>query len=113
MDGFRRRVPTFGNIEYAHSWVTRCFLAPGREPAFVLPRMVVAFDLPEGHRRGGEVAFILQNERCGVDRRSERRWGGARLLLPADLPGHASRLNVFTRAMNSLQTGTIRRHNGD
>ena len=48
LTGFKRRVVTFGNIEYAHSWVTGCFLAPGREPVFVLPRMVKAFDLPEG-----------------------------------------------------------------
>ena len=59
LTGFKRRVLTFGNIEYAHSWVTGCFLAPGREPAFVLPRMVVAFDLPEG--LSGDVTIV--NER--------------------------------------------------
>lgn len=51
LTGFRRRVATFGNIEYAHSWVTGCFIAKGRTPAFVLPRMVTAFDAsrtPEG-----------------------------------------------------------------
>jgi Xaa-Pro aminopeptidase len=59
LTGLRRRVLTFGNIEYAHSWVTGCFLAPGREPVFVLPRMVKEFDLPEGIT--GEVALV--NER--------------------------------------------------
>lgn len=48
LTGLQRRVMTFGNIEYAHSWVTGCLLAPGREPLFVLPRMVKDFDLPEG-----------------------------------------------------------------
>lgn len=59
LTGLRRRVLTFGNIEYAHSWVTGCFLAPGREPVFVLPRMVKEFDLPEGIT--GEIALV--NER--------------------------------------------------
>ncbi len=58
LTGFKRRVLTFGNIEYAHSWVTGCFLAPGREPAFVLPRMVVAFDLPEG--LSGDVTIVKE-----------------------------------------------------
>jgi Xaa-Pro aminopeptidase len=59
LTGFKRRVLTFGNIEYAHSWVTGCFFAPGREPAFVLPRMVTAFDLPGG--LSGDVTIV--NER--------------------------------------------------
>ncbi len=59
LTGFKRRVLTFGNIEYAHSWVTGCFFARGREPAFVLPRMVVAFDLPE--ELSGDVTIV--NER--------------------------------------------------
>lgn len=48
LTGMRRRVLTFGNIEYAHSWVTGCFFAPGREPHFIMPRMLSEFDLPEG-----------------------------------------------------------------
>jgi Xaa-Pro aminopeptidase len=56
LTGLRRRVLTFGNIEYAHSWVTGAFLAPGREPVFVLPRMVKEFDLPDGIT--GEVALV-------------------------------------------------------
>ena len=38
-------MPTFGNISYAHGWVTGAFLAPGREPLFVLPRMFAVFHL--------------------------------------------------------------------
>ena len=56
LTGFKRRILTFGNIEYAHSWVTGSFFAPGREPAFVLPRMVTAFDLPEG--LSGDVTIV-------------------------------------------------------
>ena len=45
LTGIERDLPSFGNISYAHGWVTGAFLAPGREPLFVLPRMVVAFHL--------------------------------------------------------------------
>ena len=60
LTGFKRRVPAFGNIEYAHSWVTGCFLAPDREPAFVLPRMVVAFDTPDGLI--GDVTIVAETD---------------------------------------------------
>lgn len=45
LTGIERDLPTFGNISYAHGWVAGAFLAPGRDPVYVLPRMVVAFHL--------------------------------------------------------------------
>jgi Xaa-Pro aminopeptidase len=52
LTGLERDVPPFGEISYAHGWVAGAFLLPGREPLFVLPRMVVDFHLggvpPEG-----------------------------------------------------------------
>lgn len=48
LTGMPRRVPTFGEVNYAHGWVAGAFLAPGRDPAFLLPRNYVEFDLPEG-----------------------------------------------------------------
>ena len=45
LTGIERDLPSFGNISYAHGWVAGAFLSPGREPLFVLPRMVVAFHL--------------------------------------------------------------------
>ena len=45
LTGIERDLPTFGNISYAHGWVTGAFLAPGREPVYVLPRMFVRFHL--------------------------------------------------------------------
>ena len=45
LTGVERDLPTFGNISYAHGWVTGAFLAPGREPVYVLPRMFVRFHL--------------------------------------------------------------------
>jgi Xaa-Pro aminopeptidase len=61
LTGFRRRTAaTFGNIEYAHNWVTGCFLAPGRAPAFVLPRMVTAFDATR--RPDGELTTVSESD---------------------------------------------------
>lgn len=48
LTGLQRRIPTFGEVNYAHGWVAGAFLAPGRDPIFVLPRNYVEFDLPEG-----------------------------------------------------------------
>ena len=45
LTGIERDLPTFGNISYANGWVTGAFLAPGREPVYVLPRMFVRFHL--------------------------------------------------------------------
>jgi len=48
LTGIERDLPTFGNISYANGWVTGAFLAPGREPVYVLPRMFVRFHLDDG-----------------------------------------------------------------
>jgi Xaa-Pro aminopeptidase len=45
LTGIERDLPSFGQISYAHGWVAGAFLAPGQEPVYVLPRMVVAFHL--------------------------------------------------------------------
>ena len=48
LTGTERRVVTFGNVAYAHHWVAGAFLHPKHEPHFVLPRMIVEFDSPNG-----------------------------------------------------------------
>jgi Xaa-Pro aminopeptidase len=45
LTGLARDVPSFGQTQYAHGWVAGAFFAPGREPLFVLPRMVVFYHL--------------------------------------------------------------------
>ena len=37
LTGVERDLPSFGEINYAHGWVTGAFLTPGRDPLFVLP----------------------------------------------------------------------------
>jgi len=48
LTGTERRVVTFGNVAYTHHWVAGAFLHPKHEPHFVLPRMIVEFDSPNG-----------------------------------------------------------------
>ena len=60
LTGVERDLPTFGEITYAHGWVTGAFLAPGREPLFVLPRMFVMFHL--GGSQPGEVVVVNETD---------------------------------------------------
>ncbi len=60
LTGMQRRVPTFGNVGYAHHWVAGALFAPGEEPVFVLPRMITEFDLPEGV--AGEVVTVNETD---------------------------------------------------
>ena len=45
LTGVERMIPTFGQSQYAHGWVAGAFFRPGREPVFVLPRMMTLFDV--------------------------------------------------------------------
>lgn len=60
LTGMHRRVPAFGNLGYAHHWVAGALFAPGREPVFVLPRMITEFDLPDGVV--GEVVTVNEKD---------------------------------------------------
>ncbi len=48
LTGLERRVPTFGDIGYAHDWVAGMLIGVDTDPVFILPRMMVEFDLPSG-----------------------------------------------------------------
>ena len=113
LTGLKRRVLTFGNVEYAHSWVTGAFLAPGRDPVFVLPRMVKEFDLPEGIT--GDVAIVNELDdgaaifgqvaksfgpvsRVGV---GARTWADTILQLQAVLP--EAQLDSASRLVNLMR----------
>src|SRR6266849_235113 len=55
-----RQLPNFGEVAYAHGWVTGAFFRPGADPIFVLPRMFAAFDLREG--LDGEVVVVSETD---------------------------------------------------
>ena len=60
LTGIQRRVPTFGEVNYAHGWVAGAFLVRGGDPVFMLPRNYVEFDLPEGVP--GEVISVNETD---------------------------------------------------
>jgi Xaa-Pro aminopeptidase len=126
LTGLERRVPAYGNVQYAHNWVTGCFLAPDREPVFVLPRMVKEFDLPEGvvgdvavvnELDDGEAIFRRAATGFGPVRRlglGSRTWADTVLHLQADLPGaelaEASPLvNLMRRVKSPDELATMTR----
>jgi Xaa-Pro aminopeptidase len=60
LTGLERDIPSFGNMHYAHGWVTGALIAPEREPVYVLPRMYVAFHL--WGREIGDVVTVNETD---------------------------------------------------
>lgn len=60
LTGLERDLPSFGNVHYAHGWVTGALIAPDREPLYVLPRMFVTFHL--WGRDIGEVVTVRETD---------------------------------------------------
>jgi Xaa-Pro aminopeptidase len=56
LSGIERGIPFFGQSSYPHGWVAGGFFRPDADPVFVLPRMVVTFDLPV--RPEGELVVV-------------------------------------------------------
>ena len=60
LSGVERGIPFFGQSSYPHGWVAGAFFRPDAEPVFVLPRMVVVFDLPV--RPEGEIVVVDETD---------------------------------------------------
>ena len=58
--GVERGIPFFGQSSYPHGWVAGGFFRPDADPVFVLPRMVVVFDLPL--RPEGELVVVDETD---------------------------------------------------
>jgi Xaa-Pro aminopeptidase len=113
LTGIERDLPTFGNISYAHGWVTGVFLAPGREPVYVLPRMFVRFHLdgeaPDGtyvveDDGDGRAAFAAAVREIGSPTRiaiGQRAWAETAVELLAAVPG--AELSEGTSLVNELR----------
>ncbi len=99
LTGLPRDLPSFGNLSYAHGWTAGAFVAPGREPLFVLPRMVVDFHLdgkpPDGavvvhENADGQVLFAEAARAAGAPYRvglGARAWAQTAIELTRALPG--------------------------
>lgn len=113
LTGLRRRVPTFGEVNYTHGWASGAFLQPGKDPIFVLPRMVTEFDLPEGvpgevitvnELDDGDEVFARVASRLPAPRRvaiGARTWGSAMLRILQAFPG--ADLADATKLVNRLR----------
>jgi Xaa-Pro aminopeptidase len=60
LTGLERQVPNFGEVSYAHGWITGAFIRPDADPVFLLPRMYAAFDLPV--QPDGEVVVVNETD---------------------------------------------------
>ena len=60
LTGIERQVPNFGEVSYAHGWVSGALLRPGADPVFVFPRMFVTFDLPNPPE--GEIVVVNETD---------------------------------------------------
>jgi Xaa-Pro aminopeptidase len=56
LTGLERQVPNFGQVSYAHGWVTGALLRRGADPVFLFPRMFATFDVPQ--RPDGEIVVV-------------------------------------------------------
>jgi len=113
LTGLERDVPSFGQTAYAHGWVAGAFIVPGREPLFVLPRMVVAFHLA-GREPGdtvvvdetddGEALFARALRSLGDPKRigiGARTWGETVLHIQRALP--QTEITDATSIVNELR----------
>jgi Xaa-Pro dipeptidase len=113
LTGIERDLPTFGNISYAHGWVAGAFLAPGQDPVYVLPRMVVDFHLdgvpPSGTHvvkedGDGRAAFAEAVGSLGELRRialGQRVWAETVIELRRAVPG--AELSEGSSLVNELR----------
>ena len=76
LTGVERAIPTFGQSQYAHGWVAGAFIRPGRDPVFVLPRMMTLFDLA-GELPGECVVVGERDDGPALFERAARGLGGA------------------------------------
>jgi Xaa-Pro aminopeptidase len=60
LTGVPRQIPNFGEVSYAHGWVTGAFFRRDADPVFVLPRMFASFDLREAPE--GDVTIVSETD---------------------------------------------------
>ena len=102
LTGVERDLPSFGEIIYAHDWVTGAFFAPGREPLFVLPRMFVrstsAASEPDGSSSSTRTTTAL---RSSTRRLHELGESARSPSAPARRPGRCSAPGAFRTPRSS------------
>ena len=83
LTGVERAIPTFGQSQYAHGWVAGAFFRPGRDPVFVLPRMMTLFEVAE--EPPGELVVVSErDDGPALFRQAARGLGAAATLAIGD-----------------------------
>src|SRR6476661_4187867 len=76
LTGVERQIPNFGQVAYAHGWVSGAFFDRNAEPVFVFPRMFAGFDLRE--QPDGEVIVVNEtDDGTAIFERVARGFGAA------------------------------------
>ena len=106
LTGVERSVPNFGDVSYAHGWVTGAFFRPNGDPVFLFPRMFAAFDLRE--EPDGEVIVVSEtDDGPGIFARAASALGPARAVAVGDRVWAEAVLHLAqTFGYETLQTGT-------
>src|SRR5262249_12977357 len=60
LTGVERQIPSFGQVSYAHGWVTGAFIRPDADPGFLFPGMFATFHL--GEEPEGEVVVVNETD---------------------------------------------------
>jgi Xaa-Pro aminopeptidase len=124
LTGLPRDLPSFGQTQYAHGWVAGAFFAPGHEPVFVLPRMVVFYHLgddpPDGtivvsETDDGRALFTQAARSLGRVRRlgvGARTWGETvielqRAVAPEETVSGSTLLNRIRRVKSPPELGLM------
>ncbi len=106
LTGVERQVPSFGEVSYAHGWVTGAFFRPGADPVFLFPRMFAAFDLRE--RPEGELIVVNESDDGpGLFARAAREAAGEGVVAIADRAWAETTLQLARLlGVDRLRTGT-------
>jgi Xaa-Pro aminopeptidase len=83
LTGVERAIPTFGQSQYAHGWVAGAFFRAGRDPVFLLPRMMALFDVAD--EPPGELVVVSErDDGPALFREAARGLGAAATLAVGD-----------------------------
>ena len=106
LTGLERQVPNFGEVSYAHGWITGAFLRRDADPVFLLPRMYATFDLPVAPE--GEVIVVSEtDDGFATFERVARGIGGAGTLAVGDRVWGEAVLNLArVVGLDRLRTGS-------
>jgi Xaa-Pro aminopeptidase len=106
LTGVERQLPIFGEVNYAHGWVTGAFFRPGQEPVFVFPRMFAAFDLRE-QPQGDVIVVNETDDGVAVFERIAKQIAGAGGVAVGDRVWAETTLRLGrTLGFERLRTGT-------